>query len=312
MCEMQVAKPICTVTVPDEAIDAGAAFTVSIRVDAAGLGDPGSARVVVLDARGVVVSRAGLSRLDETAFETGDIALRAPAEPGDHAWRVAVMALEGKRDAQEIAAAACRFTVQAHSARLNAWDVPTAIPVGEPFTFKIGLACSAGCNLGGQRLRLVDHNGREAGIVTLGREPWPGTAALYVAAATATAPTEVGRHVWQIATTEWDTALPHAAGTLELTVNAAPAPECAVTINVVDYDKRIPIGGATVVLHPYRAVTDAAGVAKIRVTKGRYDALVSAKRYAPFSVPIEADANVAATVELERDETWKSEDEQFG
>jgi hypothetical protein len=309
---MQVAKPICTVTVPDEAIDASAAFTVSIRVDAAGLGDPGSARVVVLDARGVEVSRAGLSRLDETAFETGDIALRAPAEPGEHAWRAVVLAANAKRDAREIAAAAFRLSVQAHSARLNVWDVATAIPAGEPFSFKVGLACSAGCNLGGQRLRMLDHRGREAGIVTLGNEPWPGTDALHVAEATATAPAEVGRHVWQIVTTDWGTALPHAGGHVELSVNAVPAPDCTLTITVIEYEKQKPIAGATVVAHPFRAKTNAAGIATMRLHKGRYDVLISAPRYAPFAIPIEAEADVAAAAELEPDVTWKSDDEQFG
>ena len=58
-------------------------------------------------------------------------------------------------------------------------------------------------------------------------------------------------------------------------VRVVSAPDCEVTVRALDREKQTPIKGARVVMHPYRAVTDENGVAKVRVARGQYDILVS-------------------------------------
>jgi hypothetical protein len=53
------------------------------------------------------------------------------------------------------------------------------------------------------------------------------------------------------------------------------------------------------VMHPYRAVTDERGVAKLMVAKGEYKLFVSQTRYLTFDLPIEVTADITATAGLE-------------
>jgi len=62
-------------------------------------------------------------------------------------------------------------------------------------------------------------------------------------------------------------------------------------------------------MHPYRAITDEKGVAKIKVTKGRYDILVSGSKYVPVRILAEVTADMATRAELEMDSPWESPDE---
>lgn len=302
----------CTVAGPSDGVDAGALFTLRVRLEGPAGDQLAGACASIRDVTGQELARAALANAEGGGVETDDIALTAPLIVGAQVYRAVVMAPDKQRLLHEIAAAEARIAVNAHAVYLNVWDIPTAIPAGERFKLKIGLKCSSGCNLGGQRLRILDHVGREAGSVATEAAPWPGTDALYFAEAEVSAPSMVGRHAWRIETVEWDTPLPHGAGSITLSVNAVPAPECTVTITAVDSEKRAPIRGATVVIHPYRATTGADGTARIKVPKGQYDALVSAPRCIPVTTTIEVAGDIATTAELDADETWASEDAQFG
>jgi hypothetical protein len=302
----------CTVEGPADDVDAGAVFTLRVRLEAPDGDAPARASASIRDRNGAELAQAAFTRIEGGAFETADIALTAPATLGPEVYRAVVLAPDKQRSLQEIASADARIVVKAHAVYLNAWDVPTAIPADERFKLKIGLKCSAGCNLAGQRLRILDTDGSEADIVATGPTPWPGTEALYVAEAEIAAPAGVGRHAWRIETAAWNTTLPHGAGTLPLSLNAVPTPDCTVTIVAVDSEKGAPIRGATVVIHPYRAKTDADGKASIRLSRGQYDALVSAPRCIPVTTTIEVAGDLQTTAELDADETWGSEDAQFG
>ena len=59
-----------------------------------------------------------------------------------------------------------------------------------------------------------------------------------------------------------------------------------------------PLSGARVVMHPYRAVTDEQGVAKVRVAKGTYKLFVSQTRYVTFGLPVEVDRDMTTRAEL--------------
>jgi hypothetical protein len=186
-----------------------------------------------------------------------------------------------------------------HTLELTVWDVPSALIAGERFALSVGARCSAGCDLGGKALTLFDQHGSPAGTVELGRAVWPGTEALYFGQAEACAPLEAGSHQWEAKLSGWDGEAPHAAGLFPLTVRVVAAPECEVTVRVIDRECRAPIAGARVVMHPYRAVADSNGIAKVKVGKGQYDVLVSWHRYLPYCAGIEVTADMDTMAELD-------------
>jgi len=189
-----------------------------------------------------------------------------------------------------------------HAAQLTAWDVPSAVVAGERFKFAVGARCPAGCDLGGRELSLFDQEGSPAGTVKLGHDIWPGTEALYFAEVEAGAPLEAGSHHWEAKMAGWDAELPHAAGSFPLMVRVVPAPDCEVTVRAVDREKQTPIKGARVVMHPYRAVTDDNGIARVRVARGQYDILVSGSQYLPACASVEVTADLITSAELYADQ----------
>jgi hypothetical protein len=192
--------------------------------------------------------------------------------------------------------------VEPHAVELTVWDVPSTTAAGERFAVSVGARCSAGCDLGGRELSIFDQGGSRAGTVKLGHDVWPGTEALYFAEAEARAPLEAGSHQWEAKIAGWDADLPHAAGSFPLIVRVVAAPDCEVTVRAVDREKQIPIAGARVVMHPYRAVTDDNGIARVRVARGEYDILVSGSQYLPACVSVEVTADMMTSAQLDADQ----------
>ena len=190
----------------------------------------------------------------------------------------------------------------AHSAQLTVWHVPSAIGSGERFRVSVGARCSAGCNLGGRELNLLDQGGSQVGTVRLSDQICPGTEALYFAEVEAQAPLAAGSHQWEAKMDGWDAKVPHAAASFPMTVRVVAAPECEVTVKAVDRETQAPIKGARIVMHPYRAVTDDSGIAKVRVAKGQYDILVSGHRYLQACASVEVTADMSTSAELDADQ----------
>lgn len=200
-------------------------------------------------------------------------------------------------------------TPDEHAVELTVWDVPPATVAGERFAVSVGARCLAGCDLGGRELSIFDHEGSRAGTVKLGHDVWPGTEALYFAEVEAGAPLAAGSHQWEAKIDGWTAELTHAAGSFPLTVRVVPSPDCEVTVRAVDREKQTPIAGARVVIHPYRAVTDDNGIARVRVARGQYDILVSGSKYMPACASVEVTADMITSAELEADRPWTSPDE---
>ena len=200
-------------------------------------------------------------------------------------------------------------THDGHVVELTVWNVPPTTVAGERFSVSVGARCSAGCDLTGRQLTIFDQKGSPAITGKLGQDVWPGTEALYFAEVAGTAPLEAGSHQWEAKIAGWEAEQPHAAGSFPLVVRVVPAPECEVTVRAIDREKQIPIAGARVVMHPYRAVTDDNGIARVRVAKGQYDILVSGSRYVPACANVEVTADVTTSAELDADRPWAPPDE---
>jgi hypothetical protein len=194
---------------------------------------------------------------------------------------------------------------------LTVWDVPPTTASGERFAVSVGARCSGGCGLGGRELSLFDHNGLRAATVKLGDDVWPGTEALYFAQIKVRAPLEAGSHQWEAKIAGGEAEPPHATGSFPLMVRVVSAPDCEVTVRAFDREKQTPIKGARVVMHPYRAVTDDNGIAKVRVARGQYDILVSRSKYMPACASVEVTADMISSAELDADQPWTSPDEDL-
>jgi len=236
--------------------------------------------------------------LDGGAHVTSALVLRAPLEAGEHIYRAVLAAHEKDGVAHEETSTAFSFATTAHATRVNVWGLPSAIAAGERFGLKVGIKCSAGCKLTGRPLRIFDHDGAQVGSASLLDDIWPGTTALYFSEVEAQAPLKTGDYEWEVHTPASERGVPHAAGSFTFTVKVVSPPDYEVTVAAVDSAKQTPINGAHVLLHPYRTSTDAAGMAKVKVTSGRYKLFVSGFNYIPYAGHIDVAGNVTMRVEL--------------
>ena len=79
------------------------------------------------------------------------------------------------------ASAQLSFTVEPHTTNVVAWEIPSAIVVGERFRIKVGIKCSIDCDLTQRDFGIYDHEGAQAATGTLPGDRWPGTSGLYFA-----------------------------------------------------------------------------------------------------------------------------------
>ena len=140
----------------------------------------------------------------------------------------------------------------------------------------------------------------------VGDVPLAGTSALYFAELELRAPGTEGLHAWEARVADVvDVATgrtTHTAATRSGSMSApCLQPECLLRVVAVDGRSRIPIPGAKVVIHPYRALTNAEGVAEFRVPKGAYRLFVSGRDRFPFRSDGEIDADVTIQAELDED-----------
>ena len=155
-----------------------------------------------------------------------------------------------------------------HTTHVLTWDIPAAIVVDEHFRIKVGIKCFSECHLANSDFELSDHEGTQITTGTLTGDCWPGTTGLYVAEVELQAPASEGLYLWSVKALGSDVGVPHAEGSYSFGLRVVSHPECLVTVETVDSVTQTPLGGARVVMHPYKAVTDERGVAQLRVAKG--------------------------------------------
>src|SRR5262245_61477439 len=287
----------CTVEVAPSEVDAGAELTVTVRASCPHGCDLTGQSVSIRDHDDTELACAEFATLEDGACGTA-LALRAPVKVGDHTWKAVLPACEKDGASHEESATAFSFTAMPHAASVNVWGLPSAISAGERFSFKIGIKCSAGCKLAGKALRITDHDGAEVATAKLCDDVWPGTSALYFAEVEAQAPGKPGEFTWEVAIPASEQALPHAAGSCAFVIKVVAPPDHEVTVEAFDGGTQAPIKGAHVLLHPYRALTDECGVARVKVAKGRYTLFVSGFNYIGHERIIDVTSDVTARAEL--------------
>jgi hypothetical protein len=190
-------------------------------------------------------------------------------------------------------------TVEPHTTSIVAWDMPSAIEVGERFRMKVGIKCSHECDLTNREFRIYDHQGAHVAGGMLPADAWPGTSGLHVAEVELQAPTAEGLYTWSAKALSSEGENPHAETSIIFGVRVVSHPEYLVTVEIVDRVDQTPLRGARVVMHPYRAITDDRGIAEVRVAKGAYKLFVSQTRYVTFGLPVEVTADMTARAELD-------------
>src|SRR5437870_5266402 len=146
---------------------------------------------------------------------------------------------------------------------------------------------------------IYDHTGAQVGRSALSGGRWPGTTGLHVAEVELEAPAREGLYTWNVSSAESDAGIPHTEGSISFGVQVVSHPECRVTVEAVDKDSQMPLSGARVVMHPYKAITDEHGVAEVLVAKGTYKLFVSQTHYMTFGVPVDVTADMKTRAELE-------------
>lgn len=288
----------CTVDVSPVVVDAGARLTLRASVSCSPTGDLRGHTLLVTDHAGTEIARAKLAATDAGTCETSELFLKAPIEPGDYQWLIVCPAVVTEGMSYAEASSPVSFTVTRHATHVVAWDVPPTIVVGERFRMKLGIRCSSECQPAHRRFEILDHENAVVATGTMSSEIWPGTSALYVAEAELDAPAEEGLYTWNVKVPASDLGAPHEEGAVSVGVRAVSCPECLVTVAVVDKDSQVPLPGARVVMHPFRAVTDDRGIAELRVAKGAYTLFASQTRYLTFGLPVEVTADMTASAEL--------------
>jgi hypothetical protein len=291
----------CAVVVSPNEVDAGTDLALTCRVVCPEGCDLTGQRVSIRDQDDTELASAELKAFDGEACFSDPIALRAPLAIGAHSYRAVLVAEERNGVLHQAPAAMAAFTATAHTTTVNVWGLPSVIAAGERFSLTVGIKCSAGCKLRGRPFGLEDEEGARVGAGCLGDDVWPDTTALYFATLELEAPRETGDHQWQIQMPAADI---HAAGVGAVAIKVVSAPDHEVTVVAVDGKTQAAIAGIHVLMHPYRAFTDARGVATLRVVKGRYTLAVSGFRYVPYEdvIDVASDVETQAILAVEPDE----------
>jgi hypothetical protein len=217
-----------------------------------------------------IVMTTALATHDERVNNTEDFALAAPAEVGEHAWIILVPRHEIENVVHEEGRLVVAFTTRPHTTSMAVWDVPSPVVMNRSFTVKVGVKCSAACQLAGQLIEVRDEEGIQTGTGRLGETPYPGTSALHVAEVELSAPGTEGIPSWSARFAAVEAGLPHEEASATFSFRIVKPPEHRITVKVTDEQTEAPLDNVEVQLGVYRASTDGRGLASFELPGGVY------------------------------------------
>jgi hypothetical protein len=286
------------VDVSPEVVDAGAKLTLHGEVSCSPACDLRGHNLLIKDETGADASTVEFINFDGEISETGEFVVNAPVRPGQYRWQAVCPAIVKDGSSYPEALVPIPFTVKPHATSVVVWDIPSTVVAGERFNIKVGIKCSSECDLKDHNFGIYNHEGVQVAAVTLSGNRWPGTG-LYFVELEVEAPAAEDLYTWSIKCPESAVGIPHDEGFVSFGIRVVRHPECLVTVDTVDRETQVPLSGARVVMHPYRAVADEQGVATVHVAKGAYNLFVSQTGYLTFALPVEVTANMTARAELD-------------
>lgn len=294
---------------------AGSDIALKVKVSCPANCDLQGGQVGIADEEGAVVKEMELVSSDEAANETEEFVVRAPAKPGEYTWTAMFTAQEKEGILHEESSTPFSFSVKPHVTSVKVWDVPSPVVFDAAFKVKVGVRCSAGCNLTGKQVVIHDYEGVRVATATLGDVPWSTTGAQSCAEVELKAPGIESRYMWEVRFPEPDMELPHEESACTFALGVAGQPEHVVTVEVIDRETKTPLKKASVILRPsayrgseYSNYTDDAGVARVRVPKGEYGICATNGGYKSFFKLAEIASDIAVKAELlagsDLDDIW--------
>jgi hypothetical protein len=270
----------------------GAKLALKVRASGAAGRDLRGARI---DVRAVdeVLATGSLGE-----FGDGELAVTAPERLGEFNWRLVFPRQEIGGVAYQENAVALAFRTRPHQTSLAVWDIPTPVTAGARFCVKVGAKSSGDCALAGTQVRILDAGGTEAGRATLGDAPLSGTGALYFAEIALVAPAHAGQFSWTAAFAAEAAAMPHLGASTGFSFVVVKAAEHRLTVKVVEAGSAAPVDDVQIGLGPYRAATDANGLAQIATASGRYELAVWKAEFEAPPITLDVDRDSFVTVEL--------------
>jgi len=286
-----------TQSAPPE-VDAGTDIALKVKVSCPSACDLRGKTVRIIAQDTTVVKEVALTSFEEEINETDEFRVKAPIELGACTWSVVFPAQEVVGVLHEKSSTPVTFNVKPHKTSMAVWDLPSPVMMNSQSKIKVGVKCSAECQLGGKDIEVYDEKAAKAATGRLGETPWPQTSGLYWAEVELAAPATEGGYSWTAKFPAAELELPHEEASSSFSFRTARPPEHVVTVEVIDKDTKTPIKNARVFLNPYRTYTDECGVAKLQVPKGEY------KLYASKDHDYET---FRTTVEITDDATIKAE-----
>jgi len=194
--------------------------------------------------------------------------------------------------------------METHATRVVVWDVPVAVEPGAMVRVKVGVKCAAECSSAARLVEIRDPEGRVVASGSVGETPWPGTTALFYTELELRAPAVEGLHVrdaFVVPAVDEAGEPTHDGASARFQIRAVRAPDFRLKVVAVDARSHAPVPGAKVVVHPYHALTNADGIAVLRVPRGAYRLFVSGRDRFPFRSDGEIEADVTIQAELDED-----------
>jgi len=261
---------------PPPQVDAGTDVRLKVKVSCRSGCDLSGRTVEVIAQDATRAKVVALTVFKEGFNETDSFVVKAPIHLGECRWSVVFPAQEVGRVLHEGSCTPVLVTAKPHKTSMAVWDLPSPVTMNSRFKIKIGVKCSAACNLMGQKIRIYGQRGKRVGTALLGGVPWPGTSALYWAEVELQAPGTEKHHTWAVRLPAPHLELPHEDASHNFHFTTARPPEHVVTVEVVAQDTQAALDNAHVVLRAqsgpaYRGHTGEDGVAKFAVPEGEYD-----------------------------------------
>lgn len=198
------------------------------------------------------------------------------------------------------------FTVEPHHVTISTWGVTSPVWIDKPIEICVGVSCSKGCALGGQRIDVFDEDDRLVCSGTL-RTPEAPRTSLWWAKLTAVAPSEAKLHRWEARFSAVGLDSPHEDAKHKFSFVARVPPERNFKITVIDDKTDKPQRSARVEIKPADgtgkaqfASTGAEGTASIGCAKGKYTLKVTAPSRKAYNETVdltEGDLEVAIRVQ---------------
>jgi hypothetical protein len=183
-----------------------------------------------------------------------------------------------------------------HELTLAVWDLPSPVVLGRPLTVKVGAKCPHGCDLAGAAVEIRSDAHTLVGTGMLGPTPLDGTSALYWTEVTLAAPDVAGTASFTASVAAEGTLHPIASSTFQvLAVNPA---EHVVTLKLVNKETGTGVEGAEVRVGPFRAATNAEGVASIEVPSGTFQLTAWKAGYDAASTSVHVAGQVSVELAL--------------